>query len=543
MTGRFTLIAFLVILVLGVMVRQIPDLGQRPMHADEAVHAVRMAALLEHGRFHYDPTEFHGPSLYYLTLPVLRMQGRSDLASLSSRDLRLVPLGVLAALIVLPLILVDGLGRVGVATAALLTACSPAMAYYGGYFIHELILVTATLLVVASVWRYLHRPRLRWMITAGLAMGLMHATKATCIIAWFAMLVGLAACLVFRPRPSGGAAEGRNRQTVTINRRHLAWGLCAAAVLSVTLFSAGFTHLRGPLDSILAWWPNFGRGMGTAGDAAVHVHPWRTYLDQLIYWQTGNGPSWSHAVIVGLAVIGAAGALWKRSDPTGPDPVLLRFLAVYTLVMFVIYSLLPYKTPWLVLGMLHGMILLAGGGVAVTWEIARRPLPRAVLVALLIVGSWHLHTQTRQALSPRLAADPRNPYAYAHTVPAIGRLEARIGELARLHPQGSDMIVHVIADNYWPLPWYLRSLNHVGYWHQVTVDYGLEVDPVRQPAIILVELDQAEQVAGRLTRRMHREFFGLRHEVLLMAFIDGDLWDAFIDTRRSTDTPSNRPRP
>ncbi|MCC5827975.1 MAG: TIGR03663 family protein [Phycisphaeraceae bacterium] len=520
------------ILLIGVLVRQNADLGHRPMHADEAVHAVRMATLLEHGRFQYDPTEFHGPSLYYLSYPVLRIQGRSDLASFQSRDPRLIPLLALVTLIALSALLIDGLSRIGVAAAALLTATSPAMAYYGGYFIHELVLVLATFLVIASVWRYLQRPRLRWMIIAGLSLGLMHATKATCIIAWFAMLVGLAACLI---RPSGARPKDTvddPSQPTPFKRLHVVWGLVAAVAFSVVLFSGGFTHMRGPIDSVLAWGPYFGRGMGTAGDAAIHVHPWDTYLRQLLHWRFGNGPIWSQAVIVAFALVGAAGVLIGRRDVGGPNPMLLRFLAVYTLIMLTIYSLIPYKTPWLVLGMLHGMILLAGGGVGVLWHLLRNPLPRVAVVALLLAGSWHLHTQTQRALSPRLAADPRNPYAYAHTGTAINRLEQRINDLVQHHPQGRDMIVHVICENYWPLPWYLRSLNHVGYWHDVAVDYGLETDPSREPAIILVELDKSETVNAMLNRPMHREFFGLRPGVLLMAYIDAELWDAFIETRR-----------
>ena len=42
----------------------------RPMHGDEANQAVRTGMLLETGRYDYDPQDHHGPSLYWLTLPV-----------------------------------------------------------------------------------------------------------------------------------------------------------------------------------------------------------------------------------------------------------------------------------------------------------------------------------------------------------------------------------------------------------------------------------------------------------------------------------------
>ena len=49
---------------------RLADLGNRPMHCDEAVHAVEFGQLLEDHEYVYDPFEYHGPSLNYFTLPV-----------------------------------------------------------------------------------------------------------------------------------------------------------------------------------------------------------------------------------------------------------------------------------------------------------------------------------------------------------------------------------------------------------------------------------------------------------------------------------------
>ena len=61
----------------------------------------------------------------------------------------------------------------------------------------------------------------------------------------------------------------------------------------------------------------------------------------------------------------------------------------------------------------------------------------------------------------------RNPYVYAHTSSDVLNLAAKMEQLARLSPEGHAMVIHVVTpENYWPLPWYLRSFNrdHVGYW-------------------------------------------------------------------------------
>ena len=47
----------------------------RPMHHDEANQAVRFGRLLETGEYRYDRRDHHGPTLYYLTLPVAWLRG------------------------------------------------------------------------------------------------------------------------------------------------------------------------------------------------------------------------------------------------------------------------------------------------------------------------------------------------------------------------------------------------------------------------------------------------------------------------------------
>ena len=54
---------------------RLPGLASRPMHADEAVHADKLGTLLEGGGYAYDPSEYHGPTLYYLTLPSAWLEG------------------------------------------------------------------------------------------------------------------------------------------------------------------------------------------------------------------------------------------------------------------------------------------------------------------------------------------------------------------------------------------------------------------------------------------------------------------------------------
>src|SRR5512138_2223892 len=70
---------------------RLPDLAARPMHADEAVHADKLGTLLERGEYAYDPSDYHGPTLYYLTLPSAWIEGARRYVEIDEVTLRVVP--------------------------------------------------------------------------------------------------------------------------------------------------------------------------------------------------------------------------------------------------------------------------------------------------------------------------------------------------------------------------------------------------------------------------------------------------------------------
>src|SRR5271154_5004135 len=114
-------LAMLAILAVAAAMR-LPKLDLRPMHADEANQAVKTAQLYATGKYEYDATDHHGPSLYWLTLPSLALHGVKDLVGSREVDYRIVTALFGVGLIGLLLLFADGLGRIAAAAAALLTA-------------------------------------------------------------------------------------------------------------------------------------------------------------------------------------------------------------------------------------------------------------------------------------------------------------------------------------------------------------------------------------------------------------------------------------
>ena len=185
--------------------------------------------------------------------------------------------------------------------------------------------------------------------------------------------------------------------------------------------------------------------------------------------------------------------------------------------------MIRYKTPWNVLAFYVVAFPLAGLGFAVLVEMTRSRVVRGLLIAGLTLACFNLGSQAWRA-AVTYAADPRNPYVYAQTVPDAVRMGKRILDLAALHADGTHMQVSVIApaDEQWPLPWYLRGMPNVGYW-------TASGDPVAMQAPVIVSsMEHAPGLEAALGNRYVSEIYGLRPDVLLNLYVESELWNRFL---------------
>jgi uncharacterized protein (TIGR03663 family) len=461
MKGR-VLVAVFVATVLALALRWL-RLSERPMHNDEGVNAIKFRGLWEHNSYKYDPTEFHGPSLYYSTLALERLTGAPRFEQFTEARLRVVPVLFGVGLILLIPLLADGIGKTACVSAALLTAVSPAFVFYSRDYIHEMLLVFFTFLAIASGWRYWRTRKAAWALLSGAAVGLMWATKETFIITLAA--AGLALALNHfwnRNLDASGLPVNARR----LNFFHLAAALGSCLLVWLLMFSSFFTSASGLSDSFRTYSSWFHRAVGNS----EHIQPWYFYFERLLFFHGHNGPIWSEGLIFLLALIGAIAA-FVRKGLTDANASFVRFLTLYTSVLTAAYSLISYKTPWCLLNFWQGMILLAGVGVAVLVHAARFQWAKSAATILLLAGAAQLAAQAWQAAVP-FAADRRNPYVYAQTSPDILRLTHQVEALAQASPSGNAMQINVISPegDYWPLPWYFRKFERVGWWDKLPGD-------------------------------------------------------------------------
>jgi uncharacterized protein (TIGR03663 family) len=492
----------------GALGFRLPRLDTRPLHNDEAVNAFTATDLWQRGRYHYDPNEYHGPTLHYASVPFFQLSGARGPDDLSDRTLRLAPVTFGAALVLLLLLFTDGLGRHALAWSALFLAISPAMVFYSRYFIHEMLLVFFTALLLGAGWRYTQSRSPGWAITAGAALGLMFATKETFVITVAAIAIaGVAAAYWTAPKP----ANLRNL-IAALSKTHLFLAVIAASAVWLLFFSSFFTNFAGLLDSVRTYFPWLKRAAGHS----PHLHPWYFYLQRLAWFHPAKGPAWSEALILVLAVIGGTISL-RGSRP------LPRFLAVYTIVLTAIYSAISYKTPWCLLSFFYGMILLAGIGAAALLEHFRSRALKFAIAAAILAFTAQLAWQSWRA-SFVYSADRRNPYVYAQTGPDLLNLVQRAEGLARVSPAGFDTTVKVMApqSDYWPLPWYLRRFKHVG-WYET-----LPADPFAPIMIVSSKLEaqldaksQRKWIMAGITELRPGRFFEL--------YVELELWKKYVE--------------
>ncbi|HEY0658775.1 MAG TPA: phospholipid carrier-dependent glycosyltransferase, partial [Pyrinomonadaceae bacterium] len=121
------------------------QLELKPLHHDEGVNGYFLKTLFSEGIYKYDPSNYHGPTLYYISLAFAKVFGLNTLSIRASVAI----FGVF--IVILTFFLRKYIGTIGSLAAALMLALSPGMVFISRYFIHEIFFVFCSLGVVLGV--------------------------------------------------------------------------------------------------------------------------------------------------------------------------------------------------------------------------------------------------------------------------------------------------------------------------------------------------------------------------------------------------------
>ena len=483
---RVWMLSVIAIFVIAAILR-LYDLDLVPLHHDEGVNGNFLVRLVREGNYRYDPQNYHGPTLYYFSalIPwIIKLffgAAARDKYGLTTFAIRLVPVVFGLGSIGLVFLLRRKLGSIATLAAGLMLAISPGSVYLSRYYIHEMLFVFFTLgIVVAGVWLYEYRNP-SYLIPAAASAALLFATKETAFISVGVLMIALGLTLLYVRLAHGTTAQVKAKRgrtsTGTLSTligdmggptnvvRNAVIGLFVFVALWVLFYSSFFKNSQGLWDSFATF------AIWTKTGTVAHEHP----ADKYIVWLF-----LSEAPLLFLGAIGAVIVVLK------PKNSLALFCALWAFGLIAAYSLIPYKTPWLVLNFVVPLALIAGYAIQAIyeWDGARLRLVSAVMLVAIVVGTY----QSIDLNFFNYDTDkPRYVYVYAHTKRTTLDLVNEIERIAKAEAGGQTGI-SIISPDYWPLPWYLRDYTRVGYFGRMAA--------TTEPIVIANEHQKADVEAG-----------------------------------------------
>jgi uncharacterized protein (TIGR03663 family) len=446
-------------------------LSIKPPHSDEGVNGFFVNQLWERGYFIYSSQNYHGPLLFSL------FQISEKLFGFGIHSLRAVT--ALFSLFTVWIILRTAvLGRYASFFAAMALALSPGMIFFGRSAIHEPVFVFFQVLWMVGFMKLKERidRQAILMFSAGL-MGCV-LLKETFVIfgcsllaawAWIEISPGLLGALGRRvdspPRVGSEGVDGRF--------------LLKTGIILICLwvvFFAGFFHNRkGMTDFFVALIPWLKTGVGGSG----HDKPFSYWLDLMGRYE------W--AALAGI--VGAAAGVFSHSWK-------MRAVSFFALVNSLVYSLIPYKTPWCIMDILWPFVLVSG-----YWferaviALHRKSVPAFLLilcVAAIIVGHSAV---VGYRLNYVNYTGPHEPYVYVQTKNDVTMIQELIRTKTRERPDFQNLKVQVNVKDPWPLPWLFSRLPRAEFGNQ-------NLPPVPGADIIFTEVSVSDRdLAGSYVRR------------------------------------------
>ncbi len=557
------------------------NLGLKPFHHDEGVNGFFLTPLFREGVYRYDPANYHGPTLYYISLAFSKLFGLNTISVRAS----VAVFGVLT--VILAFFLRRFIGKIGALAAGLFIALSPGMVFISRYFIHEIFFVFLALALVLSilffiqnvkagpfaigwmalvllvcflpsglmlasylggdnstaVWAFrlgffviegtlvffVMRMLLVWgggraiyMMLASASAALMFATKETAFITLGTMLIAIPCVVIWRklygPRDADESdiadeAISWTRFRAAIGEGTDLWLLIAAVAavfiyINVLFFSSFFTYPEGVGKAFEAYaiWAKTGSKDHTQNGFWAYIR-----------WSFGYGQAASplkaavEGAIVLLSVLGTLIAFFKGRHRVA------MFLGLWAFGLFLAYSLIPYKTPWLALSFLLPMCIVAGYGINELFRSANI----AVKSVAGVLGATACMVLAYQSYDLNFVNYDNNDrtYVYAHTKREFLEMMSRIDHYAAKSGKGAETAIDVVSPDYWPMVWYTKNLPKAVY-------HGQMIDNPTAEMVVAKKTDQDREIIARLSTKYRLEgIYPLRPGVDLVLLVRNDLAD------------------
>lgn len=581
MTDNLWLIGCLVITAIATFLRFV-WLELKPFHHDEGVNGFFMTTLFRDGIYKYDPSNYHGPTLYFIALSFAKMFGFNTISMRASVGI----FGV--AMVVMIFFLRNYIGKIGSLTAALFLALSPGMVFISRYFIHEIFFVCCSFGIVLGVLFFIEKRKAGVFAIATMTLLLLICFLPSALnlsklvgeenmaLLWILRvgLFAIEAFLIFLVMRillnwNGGraiylmlASASAALFFATKETAFITIGTLIMAVISVWIWRKIYSAIisrpkKNEFEPVELTWQTFRAGLGDGKDftlvmiaiAVVFAYigvlffsSFFTYAQGIskafeayaIWTKTGTkdhtqSGTWGYltwgmkleAPIFILSAIGTLIALFKARHRFA------MFAGFWAFGLFAAYSIIPYKTPWLALSFILPMCIIAGYGIN---ELARSSdIGQRIFAGLLTVFAAVMLGYQSYDLNFLRYDDDSMPYVYAHTRRGFLDMVNKIEYYADKSGKAKDAGIEIVSPDYWPLTWYMK-------------DYPKAIFHARFADVTTSELIVASTAQlSELNKRYGANYkyvgtYPLRPGVDLMLLVRKDLGDA--DTKEISTLPA-----
>jgi uncharacterized protein (TIGR03663 family) len=396
-------------------------LSNKPIHFDESINMWFVERIWNDGFFRYDPTNYHGPMMFYLIQFVQLFTGFDFLSTrwvatiFSFLSLVILWFGPLKQ-------------RGALRWASVFLLMSPAMGFYGRSGIHESAFVFFQILGFLS-FHYLAERDFKkfWLLFIAGLLGMM-ALKETFLV------------LILAFGPAGLFVLYTERKTVSVKK----W---SADLIKSFKTPEVYFPLLGMFLLFLGFYSGFGSNPKGLADFFIALAPWLKtgvhgagHEKSFWFWSELIAKN-EFAILAGffLSLFFVMSSKW------------IRFYLAFTFFLWLIYSLIPYKTPWCIISILWPFAILAGFGVDEFLKKFKGAAKQAPLFAglVLLMGGEAYRLNQVVYNNP---IDMDHPYVYVNSTYPMKEFIEKTQALLVENPVLRAQTIQIGTEESWPIP-------------------------------------------------------------------------------------------
>lgn len=452
----------------------------KPPHFDEGINGHFVLQIWRDGFYDYNPTNFHGPLYFYVLHTAEILLGRAI------ESFRVVNALLAVVLVWLIFDFRRYVGRTAIAAAALI-AVSPAFTFYGRYAIHETLYILGQVIFAYGRLGWLTMPNRKslYMIAGGIVI--LASTKETFFVFLGTWAIAELSLQLLEKIEFGSVRAWEGWRSLPMSERTQWWKEIGLTVLvSIAALAALYTGFGAKPTGAFDFFRAFDVWSQTGNKGNGHEKPFVYWFQQLFRYEW-----W---MLVGL-VLAFISLFWLRKSKELDDRY-RRLLLLVGFGQFWAYSIIPYKTPWLILSF---------------WSLAFWWFPnkRYFFPALaLLVGLFGQATLGALDLNFVNFVNPKESYVYVQTTMDYKTVFGVLKSKAEKNPEVRPSLILIMVRDPWPMPYDISLFPRARYVKPD--DLAREPELLQRASLVLIDGEALEGLKRAIPKKFARMSFHLR---------------------------------